>query len=296
MPTVRTDFVDRTDEITQLDQVLNMQGLEKDSLVLLHGLSGIGKTQLLAMYLRLCNFNNVRIAYVDLTARGYLSLIDEIIEGLGGEGFEELDEVYDRVLGRFQLKQAEMAAASISAPSVPPGAGLVFNQPLAGEQQIFVNGNANFNNPKITQIFNFQLDEPQKVQDQNQSKITRTFCDCLRALARTQPIVLLLDHWDKASDPLKLWLDEHLIEWTTHLTLKKALVVVARQSMPAEMQAQLGIRPLELCPFERETALELWKKYGLTEEIFDTVEPEVYTVPNLLALRIANERLKQGPG
>ena len=296
MPTVRKDFVNRTDEISQLDLVLNMQGLEKDSLVLLHGLSGIGKTQLLARYLRLCNYNNVRIAYVDLSTRGYLSLIDEIIEGLGGEGFDELDKIYDEVLSLFPLKQAELALAASAVPSIPPDAGLVFNQPVSGEQQIFVNGTANFNNPKITQIFNFQLTEPQKVQDQNQKKITQTFCDCLRAIARTQPIVLLLDHWDEASDPLKLWLADHLIEWTTHFTLKKALVVMARQSMPADMQDQMGILSLALLPFKREIALELWKKNGLTEETFDTLEPEIYGVPNLLALKIANERRKLGIG
>lgn len=296
MPTVRKDFVNRTDEITQLDLVLTMQGLEKDSLVLLHGMSGIGKTQLLARYLRLCNYNNIRIAYVDLSERGYLGLIDEVIEGLGGEGFEDLDKVYDEVLSRFQIKQAEMAATATSVPLVHPGAGMVFNQPVSGEQQIFVNGNANFNNPKITQIFNFQLAEPLKVQDQNQKKITQTFCDCLRTIARTQSIVLLLDHWDEASDPLKFWLEDHLIEWTTHFTLKKALVVVARENMPADMQNQMGILSLALLPFKREIALELWMKNGLAEETFDTLGPEIYGVPNLLALKIACERRKQGIG
>src|SRR5512147_3138419 len=116
MPTVRRDFVDRTDEIAQLDLVLNAEGIEKDSLVLLHGQQGIGKTQLLAKYLRLCNFNNIRIAYIDLSTKDYLGLIDETIEGLGKDGFESLEQTYDEVLNRFQLKNIQPIAVKAQAP------------------------------------------------------------------------------------------------------------------------------------------------------------------------------------
>src|SRR6266508_5313692 len=75
-------FVNRVNEIEQLNTVLNSEGAEKDSFVLVHGQRGIGKTQLLAKYLRDCNFKEIRVSHVDLEdliTKGYLGLIESIV-------------------------------------------------------------------------------------------------------------------------------------------------------------------------------------------------------------------------
>src|SRR3989304_1427279 len=105
MPGVTRFFVNRTSEIGQLNLALNSEGPQRDSFILVYGQPGIGKTQLLAKYLRDCNYDNIRIAYVDLQdliTKGYLGLIETIVEGLGNNGFEELDETVDDILIRSQ--------------------------------------------------------------------------------------------------------------------------------------------------------------------------------------------------
>lgn len=307
MPTVSRDFVNRTDEIAQLDFVLNGEGIEKDSLVVLHGQEGMGKTQLLAKYLRIGNFNNIRIAYVDLSAKDYLKLIDEIVEGLGKEGFEALEQTYDEVLDLYQPQNIHPIAVNAQKrlesgqdlPASESTPGIVFNQPVSGEQQFFVNGPVTFKNPKITQIFNFQQKEPEFVPGEIQRRITLAFHESLRTISREQPIAILLDNWDgedeedEGRNQLKIWLNNHLLKWASEFTLKKALVVLSREVLPKEFDNQAGILPLAISPFNRETALKLWQKYGLPESLFNALGIEAYSIPGILALEINKEHKRE---
>jgi len=301
MLTVRRDFVNRTSEIQKLQSILIAEGIDKDSFILLHGRQGLGKTQLLARYLRLCNSDNICIAYVDLPNKDYLGLIDEIEEGLGKKGFEPLDIVYDDILSQFKIEDRPVDAKGIQAQMQPAPSGeasgqapgIVFNQPVSGENQFFVSGNLVFNNPKITQIFNLQLNESEWVQGFNQKKITNAFHDCLHGIAQERPYVILLDHWEGATDPLKNWLKAHLFEWAAELYLRKALVVLAREDMPEEYKNQMGILELAVQPFDRQAALEFWLKNGLKVEIFNTLGIDIYSIPGILAIEIDKQHLIQ---
>lgn len=305
MPNVTRFFVNRTSEIESLNSTLKSEGSEKDSLVLVYGQPGIGKTQLLAKYLRECNEGKVRIAYVDLgnlITKGYLGLIEAIVEGLGNQGFEELDKTYDDVLFRLQLENStslisEAQQLSANADALPKsGSGPVTNYygNVNADNPIFINGAVSFNDAKINNIYNFHLAEPAQVAELNQNKITRVFGSCLRNIAAEQLIVILLDQWEKASDPLKLWLNDHLLRWATELILKKALVVLSREEVPLELHDQMGILPIAVPPFSREVALDFWKKNGLAEEGFSSIGVEIYSVPGILSLVVGKQRLKQG--
>jgi Cdc6-like AAA superfamily ATPase len=304
MPSVTRHFVNRTNEIGQLNTALNSEGSEKDSFILVYGQTGIGKTQLLAKYLRECNDRRVRIAYVDLenlVTKGYLGLIEAIVEGLGNDGFEDLDKTYDDILLRLQFEKSASASAAqqLTADAdalLKSDSGPVTNfyGNLSAEKQIFINGAVSFNDAKINNIYNFHLAEPAQVAELNQNKITRVFGNCLRNIAAEQLIVVLFDQWEKASDPLKIWLNDHLLRWATELTLKKALIVLSREAIPPELQDQMGILPLAIPPFSREVALDFWKKNGLTEEEFNSIGVEIYSVPGILSLVVGKQRLKQG--
>lgn len=299
MLTITKYFVDRTVEIERLDSALHSEGLEKELLVLVYGQQGIGKTQLLAKYLRLGNSNRLRIAYVDLRDRDYLGLIDEIVEGLGKTGFDDLDETYDKILAQSlvgveqtainRLRKQLGAYESISAPG--QSVGINFMGPVTGETQNFINGPVTINNPKIEVIYQNDLGEPKKVQELNQRKITQAFQSSLRNLAAEQPIVLLLDHWEHASDPLKIWLNNHLLKWASQFQLKKALIVLSCEFLLKELEDQAGILPLPIAPFTRETAVEFWVKNELPLEDFDTLAAEVYNMPRILALEVGKRRL-----
>jgi Cdc6-like AAA superfamily ATPase len=303
MPPLTRFFVNRTSEIDKLNAALHSKGAEKDSFVLIYGQQGIGKTQLLARYLRECNDRNVRIAYVDLESmvtKGYLGLIDAIVEGLGSDGFEELDKTYDDILFRFDFEQSQSLAAQaqdqlragerVASGSSP---GMVFDGPLNADEMIFINGQVDFKDTRINYIFNFDQAEPAQVAELHQRRITRVFADCLRKMTTEQLVIILLDHWDKAGDPIQTWLNDSLLEWATDLILKRALIVVSRDALPPKFEDQMGVVPLAIPPFSREIALEFWKRHGLAEEEFPAIGAEIYGMPGILSLEVGKWRVKK---
>lgn len=299
MPTPTRFFVDRQDEIDQLNFALHSESLEKDSFLLLYGQPGIGKTQLLAKYLRECNYKSIRIAHVDLEeliTKGYLGLIEAIVEGLGNNGFESLDETFDEILIRSPLEKSTAFTEQMSVPASGQGQGYVFHQPVTAQQQTFIHGDVTYQNPKIENIYNIHLAEPEQVTELMQSRITRTFRNCLQAIAREQLLVMMFDHWEKTSDPIKLWLNAHLLRWASELLLRRAIVVVAREELPLALDNQVGILPLPIPPFNREAALEFWKKNGLPEDAFNNIAAEIYSIPGILSLEVGKQRLKQEKG
>ena len=301
MRTVTAYFVDRVGEIDQLNAALNSEGSTRDSFVVLHGQRGIGKTQLLAKYLRDCNGKEIRVSHVDLEdliTKGYLGLIEAIIEDLGNDGFEALDELFDNILIKSQIEQGravlEGAAVAFPGQGLGQAQSFTFNAPVTGQAQTFVTGDVTYHNAKIENIYHIHLAEPEQVADLIQNRITRAFRSCLQNISREQLVVILLDQWDKAGDLLQKWLNDHLISWATELTLKKALIVMSSESLPPEVEHQLGILPLAISPFTREFALEFWRKNGLPEEAFHGIGMEVYSIPGILALEVGKHRLKQG--
>src|SRR4026207_353860 len=98
MLTTTRFFVNRIEEIDQLNLLLGSEAPEKDFLVLMYGQHGIGKTEVLVKYLTLVSQrDNLRIAYVDLRNRDYMGLIEEMVEGLGKTGFEDLYKTLDAI-------------------------------------------------------------------------------------------------------------------------------------------------------------------------------------------------------
>jgi hypothetical protein len=301
MLTLTRHFVNRTQEIDRLKSALNSEGPEKDLMALVYGRPGIGKTQFLAKYLLLGRHTDMRTAYVDLQGRDYLGLISEIIEGLGKRGFEEMETTYDAIRDRSRIGVTRSAIENLqeklqvsqSVPVSEQAAGISFMGSVTGRDQYFVNGPMTITEPKIENIFNINLNEPERVKELNQERITLAFQSCLSAIAREQPIVLLLDHWENANDPLRNWLNDHLLKWASQFVLRKALVVLTRESLPDELVDQTGILPLAMPPFSREVALEFWKKNDLPAEDFDTIPEEIYSVPRILALEVGKQRLKR---
>lgn len=300
MPAVTRFFVNRSREIEQLNAALQSGGSDKDSCVQVYGQRGIGKTQLLAKYMRECNYREIRTSHTDLEdliTKGYLGLIESIVEGLGDEGFEDLDKTFDDIIIRSQIERSRIpvdnAAGILAAIPVMQGPAFTFQGAVTGQNQTFITGDVTYHNAKIENIYHFHLAEPEQVAALIQSRITRSFRSCLQNIAREDLVVILLDHWDKASDPLQRWLDAHLLTWATDFTLKKALVVVARETLPSQLESQLGILPLAVPPFNRDVALEFWKKNGLAEEEFNSIGAEIYSIPFLLTLEVGRRRFGQ---
>src|SRR6266498_4024334 len=158
MPTVRDDFVDRTNEIELLNSALHDQSLEKDSIVFVYGQSSIGRTQLLARFLRICRFNDISIVYVDLPDKDYLGLIDKIEEELGPDGFQTLESAYDDVILRSQMVRGQVSLPGLHEQQLTnqdtSTQGFVFHKEVSAETQYFVNGSVTFKNPKITNVYN----------------------------------------------------------------------------------------------------------------------------------------------
>jgi hypothetical protein len=300
MPAVHRYFVDRLPEVERLNAALHAEGPEKDSCMMVYGQQGIGKTQLLAKYLIDCKDLELRISHVDLGAlstKGYLGLIEAMIEGLGSDGFEKFDETLDMILlkSRVERSQAilENAAASLPVTGSGGGQGITFVGAVTGQTQIFVNGNVNYRDSKIDNIFQIHLFEPEEMDELVQRRITRAFRESLQKIAREQPVIILLDHWDTSDDLLKRWLEEHLLTWATDRTLRKILVVLAFNALPQQFETRLGFMPISLPPFSKEVALEFWCKNGLAESDFESIGPEIYSIPAILSLEVGKQRQMQ---
>jgi len=295
MRTSRDDFVDRIVEIERLNTALHAEGFEKESLVLMHGQRGIGKTQLLARFLRICRANNISITYIDLPGKDYLGIIDKIEEDLGPRGFESLEQTYTDVILRAQVIRGQAALDNLAQPNSPTAqsttAGFTFNGAVTADTQNFINGNVTYKNPQITNIFNIELGEPQQVKKLSERKITQSFYECLRTITQEHTIAILLDHWEDTNEPLKIWLHDHLLSWVSELSLKKALVVLCREALPQELENQTGILSLGIPEFPREVALEYWRKNDLPEAAFEELTSEIYSIPRILALEV--DRRKQ---
>lgn len=299
MLTVRRDFVNRTDEISTLNRVLASQAGDRDAVVLVHGQRGIGKTQLLGKYLRESIASRLRIAYVDLPPyKYYLGVIDEIVEGLGRQGFELLDQTYDDLLRRFQAETsgalaAAQGAGDAAAPQGTQSGGIAFHGSVTAQTQQFYA--ATFKDSKVTQIFNFQINEAKEVKQLIETRITRAFSDCLREIAQGQALIILLDHWEGAKGPVRKWLSENLLAWAVEPRLRMAMLVLALENVPAEYDNTMGIQPLAVPPFSRVAALEFWKRNELAEDDFNSLQAEVYSIPSMLAMEVdtRKERARQ---
>jgi len=301
MLTLTKHFVNRIQELDRLKSALDSEWPERDLMALLYGQSGMGKTQLLAKYLFFGRHIDIRTVYVDLQGRDYLGLISEIIEGLGKSGFEEMEATYDAIRERSLagLKQStietlqDQLQTGMGTPGTEQSVGINFMGAVTGRDQYFMNGPVTISEPKIENIINISLNEPEQVLELNQERITLAFQSCLKRIAREETIAILLDHWERANIPLKKWLNDHLLKWASQFSLKKALVVVARENLPDELVDQAGILPLAIPPFGREAALEFWIKNDLPVDDFNSIPAEIYSVPKFLALEVGKQRMKR---
>jgi hypothetical protein len=301
MLTLRRDFIDRVDQIQHLCEELHAEGAAKDPLVLAYGPAGIGKTQLFAKFLIDCNQHDIRVAYVDLTDKGYLGFIDDVEMGLGSDGFEELEQVLEDVMMRSPIEQGRLIAKRFDhewepVPDAREPAALSINAPINADHLNFAGRDVVYNNARISNVFNIIVGDPIEAQRLIEKKITQAFRTCLRQIARGQIIAILLDHWEEAQDPLRNWITEHLIGPATQFAMKKALVVLCRDDLPQEMEEQTGILPLPIPFFTREVALQYWVSHGLPQEKFDDLGPEVYSLPRLLAIEVDRQRLLRKAG
>ena len=300
MLTTTRFFVNRIEEIDQLNLLLGSEAPEKDFLVLMYGQHGIGKTEVLVKYLTLVSQrDNLRIAYVDLRNRDYMGLIEEMVEGLGKTGFEDLYKTLDAIFSQLQVDQLALERLREQLhlggpPSLTEGSGITFNEGAsAGRDMYFVNGPANFVDSRFEYIINIDSREPEKVEEFHQNRITLAFQSCLMSITQTQPVVLLLDHWDDANDYLKIWLNDHLLKWASQWKLKKALLVLCQIALPESMEDMQGILPLAIPPFSREIALEFWKKNGLPEEEFSAIGSQIFSIPSVLQVEVGKRRFNR---
>lgn len=301
MLTLRRDFIDREEEIRNLQEKLHEEGGSKDSLVLVHGQTGIGKTQLFAKFLRLCNENEIRVAYADLSAQDYLGLIDDIEMGLGPDGFEELEQVYEDVVIRAQVEKGRLMVDRLeqewqSAPDTRQAGALHINAPVNADHVAFAGRDVVYKNAKISNVYNIMVGDTEDAQRLNKKKITQAFRSCIREISRQQTIAILLDHWEEAQDPLRDWIREHLVEPATQFAMKKALIVLCRDELTEDMDNQTGIFPLALPLFSREVALNYWCSRGLSPEDFSSLGLEIYSLPRLLSLEVERQKLLKRSG
>ena len=140
---------------------------------------------------------------------------------------------------------------------------------------------------------NFTQKEHPLVKERTQQKITSAFRTSLAELTKARKMVFIIDSWEKATDDIREWLQNNLLEWIYDNTLNQAVAIVAGTTDVIFQEMHRSIQAMKLAGLPQEAVrIYLEEKYDLPPEKVPTIIEFSGGHPLALSI-IADEHLKK---
>jgi len=241
-------FVNRVTEFSRFRQLLNSSS--NLATIILHGPAGIGKTSLLKEFGALCMQEKITYVYVDLDhyefdrSPNYLAIVFNLWYQLG---IDEIQSLHDLIFqGIVPTFLGASSPKSNSSGNTSLNMGDIVD--VEGKNQ-FAFGN---NNTLIEKLL-IQIGTNEEIQVLIRTQLTQAFQKHLQKLIENQPIIFLLDSWDKMvteqGKPKEIgeWLQKELLDWSRFHNLKnlKSVISCKQERGLDDIRKQAHIVPLD---------------------------------------------------
>jgi hypothetical protein len=280
-----------------------MLGHRAQRILLLQGAEGMGKSCLVQRLRHECRQRQLRTALLDFRSSAPLDQPDQVIRQLrteiGGVFARQLEQVETQIRQDFaSVAAAPLLMNWLGGGGPAPAGGHRIN--LSGQVEVggdVVGGDKiTIANPTIVLNPNGGFDLGQA---EAQTRRSTAFRAALAAALATEPLVLFIDHFEKASTEAKLWLRQHILglhlEGTGNGTdgFDKLWIVAAGRSVPlqeetASWRDRLQLQPL--APFPNDIIAAFWvEKRGRRAEDIPVIARVSAGIPGLLDIMADND-------
>lgn len=237
---VYTDFVNREQQIAYLHDTA--RALDKRALVV-EGRDGIGKTRLLGEFHAECRQTDRASVYVDLgehvTEPDYWHTLFEFPNQLGVPHFQPLRRAFKEIGQKLdELRLPAPGHAAETGATAPAGRTDAADQAAdEGNGGLEVGRDliapyANIAGRDIHIVYNLIRNGDPEDAGWVRRELSMALQECLLAYIQEKPLVILLDHWDRANDDTRPWIQQTLVKWHLHGTLRRSLLVIAHNNRP----------------------------------------------------------------
>lgn len=287
------EFVNRKVEMNAFSQLLSHR---RQRILLLHGEPGIGKSSMIRRLRGLCpNHANFLSALVDFGGRRPLSEVKQVIEYLreqiGGSFAQQLGQIELKIQREFGGLMGSQTFSSMFTPVAGSGGGNVF---LSG--QVSVGGDVVGGNKLTISNSSFVFNPAGGTafaQSEIDTRRNMAFGQALSSLLLKQKVILFFDHFEKATQEVKAWLEQHLLEplLEGEDAFRHLWLVMAGEHVPLQNQASRWrhvLRSLEIGPLMEDAIRLFWvEKRQLDPSALMFVNQATLGKPELLFM-IAN--------
>lgn len=262
-------FLDRDPEIAAFTGLLDHPDRR---LLLLHGPRGRGKSRLLRQLREHCCDENTVSTLVDFEYEPSLTepdrVIDRLREQIGGRFDEEMGEEEARIadtLAASRERSLERLTEAVARGSRAGAGGAGGGAHIDGDVKAardFIGRDQNvyFPNAKVELTPGGGPAEADEEADTERNKAFRT---ALGNLQETQKVILFFDHFEKAKEPVRTWLREHVV--TLHLEgspqFANVWSVIAGRTVPLQDQEDRlydRLRSLAIGPLPEKDVIGFW--------------------------------------
>ena len=289
------EFVNRKAEIDTFSQLLAHR---RQRILLLHGLPGIGKSCTIRRLRRVCrNHPNLLTALVDFGSRRPLSQVKQVMEHLR----EQIRGPFAQQLAQVELQiQREFGGLMGMAPSAETFSSMFSTVGDSGNVflsgQVSVGGDVVGGN-KLTISNSSLIFNPAGgtafAQSEIDTRRNMAFRQALSSLLMKQKVVLFVDHFEKATEEVAAWLQQHLLEplLEGEEEFRNLWLVIAGDRVPLQDEAYRWrhvVRSQKIGPLMEDAIRAFWvEKRNLDPSALMFVQQATLGKPDLLFM-IAN--------
>lgn len=284
------DFVNRTASLATVVRKLVMD--QARPLLLVSGVSGIGKSYLLRECVSQCDARQVAVAHISLDEernKHYLSILDRLREDLGPDGFAPLLQAMEQIRAENRAALERFFSPDrddTSTDSVALKAGNI-----GEDAQVAVGRNI----VQIrTDVLNLWQYEDDLVKRHIQMQLADAIYHCLKSLTEGCIAVIFIDHWEAADQQVQEWLKSTLLQWSVNRKLPNVMTVVSGVAQPDILLRPLRMEQMVLTELSKEDFHSYWVgKRGLPEEMLESEFVKCKGLPLTMRLRADMQERRQ---
>jgi Cdc6-like AAA superfamily ATPase len=288
------DFVNREEQLELLQSARLQNHVEHCWLI--YGKKDIGKTSLLAKFTIEKRDTQCEVAYIDLPDRNFLEVISLIWKEFQKVGFQSLEKQIKNLQNEILSMTAtpEVIAEGLGNIKAPGGQVNVSNSNVSQSQ---IAAGHIFNQPIINIIFNQYIGQHNFIQQYIEDQITKAFIDGLKEAAGEHFLLIILDHWEKASEPVKEWLITNLLNLLVKPEILNVIAILASTTAEEGIADMSGVLPMPVDILPESAVRQFWIDIHKlpVEELPDIHKYSDYRKPLVLkrAVQLYEKKKKQ---